>query len=313
MARSPVQLLKACGLPALTVVLLLASSGCSKLKSLAAGADGGASADTEGGASGDGLALFDGFEGEIDVTGKGDKPAEAPVSLAVLVKDGKIRVDIPESLAKSSGGPLGANAKGYGIFDSAAKKAYVVLDSSRQVIVVDLNKLGEQVKGLAPPSPPSRPEHGGAAPKETPPTVSKTGKYDTVAGYKCENWDVASDHKEGTVCVAQEGFSWLNLPMGALDGVPTAHLWMADLLDGKHFPLRFIGYGPDGAKETGRIEVTKIDKKALPATDFVYPPTYALIDVGQMIRGLGAIGALGGARGGPGGVPSGFPVPPHHK
>jgi hypothetical protein len=306
-----------CGvLTTLAIVLVLASSGCSKLKSLAGGDNGSAGADTEGGAGGaggDGLALFDGFEGEIDITGKGDKPAEAPVSLAVLIKNGKIRADIPESLAKSGGGPLGANAKGYGILDSAAKKAYVVLDSSKQVIVIDLNKLGEQVKGLTPPSPAPRPEHGNTGPKEAPPTVTKTGKHDTVAGYKCENWDVASDHKEGTACVAQEGFSWLSLPMSALNGVPTAHLWMADLLDGKHFPLRFISYGPDGVKETGRVEVTKIDKKTLPDTDFVYPTTYALIDIAQMFRGLGAIGALGGAPGGPGGVPSGFPVPPHHK
>jgi hypothetical protein len=312
MDRSPLHLLAALstarGLPILAALLVLGSSGCGKLKSLAGA--GGETASSEGGpgaSGGGGLALFDGFEGEIDVTGKGDKPAEAPVSFAVLIKEGKVRIDIPEGLAKSSGGPLGANAKGYGILDSAAKKAYVVLDSSKQVIVIDLNRIGEQVKGLSPPSSP-RPEHGNAAPKEAPPKVTKTGKFDTVAGYKCENWDVASDHKEGTVCVAEEGFSWLSLPMAALNGVPTEHLWMADLLDGKHFPLRFIGYGPDGVKETGRIEVTKIDKKALPATDFAYPPTYALIDIAQMFRGLGAMGALG-----PGGAPSSFSVPPHHK
>ena len=35
-------------------------------------------------------------------------------------------------------------------------------------------------------------------------------------------------------------------------------------------------------KETGRIEVTKIDKKTLPASDFEYPPTYAVIDIDRM-------------------------------
>jgi hypothetical protein len=301
----------------LSVVAL--SWGCDKLKTMAGGgADGGASVGTEGGATagGDSLALIDGFEGEIDVTAKGDRPAEAPVALALLIKTGKIRVDIPEQLAKSGAGPLGADAKGYGIFDSAAKKIDVVLDSSKQVIVIDLNKVGEQMKGLAPPAAP--PEHGNATPpKETPPKVTKTGKYDTVAGYKCENWDVASDHRQGTVCVAEEGFSWLSLPMAALNGVPTEHLWMTELLDGKHFPLRFVGYGPDGVKETGRVEVTKIDKKTLPASDFEVPPTYAVIDLGQMFRGLGAMGAAGGMPGGmgrmPGGMPSGYPMPPHHK
>jgi Domain of unknown function (DUF4412) len=296
--------------PAALAVTLVLSSGCSKLKAMAGG-DGGASADSEGGAGapgGEALALLDGFEGEIDVTGKGDKPTDAPVSVALLIKDGKLRVDIPEGLAKSGAGPLGANAKGYGMLDSAAKKVYVVLDSSKQVIVIDLNKVGEQVKGFTPPAP--RPEHGNATPKEAPPKVTKTGKYDTVAGYKCENWDVTSDHREGTVCVVQEGFSWLSLPMAALNGVPTEHLWMADLLDGKHFPLRFVGYGPDGVKETRRIEVTKVDKKTLPASDFTYPPTYAVIDLEQMLRGLGAMGGMPGMAGG---MPGGFPVPPHHK
>ena len=181
--------------------------------------------------------------------------------------------------------------------------------------MVDLNKIGEQMKGFTPPAP--RPEHVNAAPKEAPPKVTKTGKYDTVAGYKCENWDIATDHREGTACVAEQGFSWLSLPMSALNGVPTESLWMADLLDGKHFPLRFVGYGPDGVKETGRIEVTKVDKKTLPASDFTYPPTYAMIDIEQMFRGLGAMGGVGGMGGMPGGtprgMPSGFPVPPRHN
>ncbi len=300
---------------ALTLASLSCSSGCDKLKALAGGADGGASAGSEGGAGvggGDSFALLDGFEGEIDVTGKGDKPAEAPVALALLIKAGKIRVDLPEELAKSGAGALGANAKGYGIFDSAAKKIDVVLDSSKQVIVIDLNKVGEQMKGFTPPA---RPEHGNAAPsKETPPKVTKTGKYDTVAGTKCENWDVASDHREGTVCVAEQGFSWLSFPMSALNGVPTEHLWMAELLDGKHFPLRFVGYGPDGVKETARVEVTKVDKKTLPATDFEVPPTYAVIDIAQMFGGMGGMGNMPRGMGGmPGGMPSGYPMPPHHK
>jgi hypothetical protein len=276
-------------------LVVLGSSGCDKIKAMAGGGDAGASAqggEGGGGAAGDTLALLDGFEGEIDVSGKGDKPAEAPMSLALFVKAGKIRVDIPEELSKSGAGPLGANAKGYGIFDSAAKKIYVVLDTSKQVIVIDLDKVGEQMKGFSPPAPPH--EHGNATPKEAPPKVTKTGKFDTVAGYKCENWDIASDHRQGTACVAEEGFSWLSFPMSALNGVPTEHLWMADLLDGKHFPLRFVGYGPDGVKETARIEVTKVEKKTLPATEFDLPAGYAQIDLDQMLRGFAGMGAMGG-------------------
>jgi hypothetical protein len=304
--------------PAL-VALAIASGGCSKLKSLEGGGAGGENA--EGGAASttaDGLALPDGFQGEIDVTAKDEKPTEKdtgqPVNLALLVKSGKIRVDIPEQLAKQSGAPMAENAKGYGVFDSAVKKIYVVLDSSKQVIVVDLNKVGEQFKGMTPPS---HPDHGGAAPKqptEAPPKVTKTGKNETIAGYKCEDWDVATDHREATICVAEQGFSWLSLPMGALNGVPTEHLWMAELLDGKHFPLRFVGYDKDGTTETARVEVTKLDAKTLPDADFTYPPNYAVIDLEQMLKGFGAMGGAGGGMPGGGmpGMPGGFPMP-HRK
>jgi hypothetical protein len=173
------------------------------------------------------------------------------------------------------------------------KKVYIVSDTQKQVIVIDLNKSGEQLKGFGGGSPsPSHP--GGQEGPKT--TLTKTGKWDTVAGYKCENWDIASDHKEGTVCVAQEGVSWFSVPM---TGIPTERAWMAELLDGKHFPLRFIAFEKDGTTEESRIEVTKIDKKTLPASEFEYPPSYKVVDLAQMFAGLGT-------------YPSGAPHPPPH-
>jgi hypothetical protein len=307
---------------AVAIVLAAGGTGCNKAASSAAGTgDGEGGTVAAGAAGGDTIPALEGFEGEIDVTAKGGKPTDTATPLAVMVKSGKARVDIPEALAKSAG-PMAANAKGYGIFDSAAKKVYVVLDPSKQVIIIDLNKIGEQAKTFNPPG-----NHGekGGGPPATPPKITKTGKFDTVAGYKCENWDVASDHREATACVAADGFSWLTLPMSALDGVPTEKLWMADLLDGKHFPLRFVGYEKDGTTESGRVEVTKIDKKPLPDSDFQYPPTYAQVDLEQMIRGFAAMQGMGmGAQGMspmmpgmPGrpmpGMPPGMPMPPPHK
>jgi hypothetical protein len=304
----------------LPLILVLAGAfggvGCSKPN--AADADGGGGAASASTGADSLPALLTGFEGEIDVSAKNSKPQEGPTDVAVRVKNGKIRVDIPEQLGKSAGGAFGSNLKGFGLLDSAAKKIYVVLDPSKQVIEIDLNKSGNDLKGIGSPGP--RAEHGNAPPQGPPPKVTKTGKYDTVAGYKCENWDIASDHKEGTACVAQEGFSWFQIP---ITGIPTEHLWMAELLDGKHFPLRFIGYGPDGTTETARIEVTKIDKKTLPASDFEIPPGYTVVDIAQMFRGFGAFpgGGMPGAgmpgAGMPGGMPPGMPpgmtIPPRHK
>jgi hypothetical protein len=124
--------------------------------------------------------------------------------------------------------------------------------------------------------------------------VTETGQYDTVAGYKCELWDVKSDHKEGTICVATQGLSWMSIPM---TGIPTERAWMLKLFDGNHFPLRFVGYQKDGTTEENRIEVTKIDKKSLPDTQFQVPPGYKIVDLQKLFSSFG--------------MPSGMPVPPH--
>jgi hypothetical protein len=291
-------------LSAVALVALLGDLGChSSSDSAAPGASG---ASGEAGANPADLpstaslsAFLTGFEGEIDVDAKQTKPGAAPddIPLAVFVKNGKLRVDLPEKLAQGGGPAAMLGPKAYAIFDSAAKKLYVVSDLRKEVIVIDLEKSGEQLKNAG--KPPAGP-HEGKGPEGPPTKVTKTGKYDTVAGYKCENWDVASDHREGTVCVAQEGASWFSIPM---TGIPTEQAWMLELLDGKHFPLRFVGYEKDGTTEEGRLEVTKIDKKSLPATEFEYPPTYKLVDLAALFAGFGRLGAMPGM---PPGMPPGM-------
>jgi hypothetical protein len=280
----------------LAAAMSLATFGCKK--SDPAGADGGtASAGDLPGLSP--LSFLGNFEGEIDAFQKDNKPGATPMPFSVFVKTGKLRFDIPEKLMAGAGGASAMlGPKAYVIFDSAAKKVYVVSDAQKQVIVIDLNKSGEQLKGLGGGS---APHHPGApsAPEKNPTKVTKTGKTDTVAGYKCEYWDFASDHREGTVCVAQEGASWFSIP---LTGIPTEHAWMAELMDGKHFPLRFIGFQKDGTTEESRVEITKIDKKTLAANEFEYPPTYRVVDLGQMFAGFGGMGGM------PGGMPP-HPIP----
>lgn len=275
------------------IALLVGASGCGKLKSLEGHGDGG---DTPAGPDGP-LAFLDGFEGEIDVVAKNNKPGATPTNVSVFAKSGKLRMDVPEEMAK--GTPFGDKA--YVIYDSPAKKIDVVSDAQKQVLVIDLNKSGEQFKGFGGGAPHPGMPHGGPANDEKPTKITKTGKYDTVAGYKCEYWDVTSDHKEGTVCIAQQGVSWFRIPM---TGIPTTHLWMTELLDGKHFPLRFIGYEKDGTTEESRIEVTKIDKKTLPDSEFQYPPTYKVMDLAQLFQGLGAMPGMAGGM--PGGMPGGM-------
>ncbi len=279
---------------ALAGTIALATFGCKKP---GASADGGAEGGEGAAAGGASLAFLSGFEGEIDAFAKDNKPGAQPTPFEVFVKGNKLRFEIPEKIAAGSGAAM-LGPKAYVILDSPAKKLYVVSDEKKQVIVIDLDKSGEQLKGFKGPGAPGS---SGGAPEGPKTTVTKTGKYDTVAGYKCEYWDIASDHKEGTVCVAQEGASWFSIPM---TGIPTEHAWAAELLDGKHFPLRFIGYQKDGSTEENRLEVTKIDKKTLPASEFEYPPSYKVVDLAQLFSGLGNMPHGGG-------MPPMPPFPPH--
>jgi len=287
------------GLAVSTVALAI---GCSKATPSSSGDKGGSAAAPGASAvasGGLGLAFLEGFEGEIDAVVKKSGPAAVPMAVGALIKSGKFRFDIPEKLSEGGAARM-LGPKAYAIFDSGAKKLSVVSDARKQAIVIDMNKSAEQIKSLG-----GRPGEPGGAPQGPPTKVTKTGKLETVAGYQCEDWDIASDHHEGTVCVAHEGISWFSLPAAV---IPSERAWMLELMDGKHFPLRFVAYAKDGATEESRVEITKIDKKTLLASAFEYPPDYRVVDLDQMLQGLGGMpeGMPGGT---PPGMPSGFTMP----
>jgi hypothetical protein len=266
------------------VVVASALGGCNKLKSaLGKGDDGGAASASGGGLLGGkkgvgALAFLNGFEGQIDILSKGNlggdaKKASPPTTFNVLLKSGKVRVDAPAGMS----GLEMAGGKAYGIFDGPAKKAYIVMDAKKEAILIDLNKSGEHMKTMGSrPSMPGKP----AAPTKPPPKITKTGKTDKVAGYECELWDIVDETSKGQMCIAEEGISWFSIPM---TGAPAEYAWMAELTDGKHFPLRFIGYDKAGT-ETGRIEVTKIDKKSEADALFEVPAGYTVKTLEQMFQ-----------------------------
>jgi hypothetical protein len=274
-------------------LLVATTMGCSKDKAGSSGAEeGGAAAAPIAAIPGLGTFL-NGFEGEIDAFVKEPGAAGMNANVAVFVKAGKLRFDVPENLSRGPAMMLGPKA--YVIFDSAGKKLDLVADSRKEVIVIDLEKSGQELKGVgAPPSAPHAPQ---SAPQGPATKLTKTGKSDKVAGYTCELWDIASDYREGTVCVAEEGASWFSIP---LTGLPTERAWMIELLDGKHFPLRFVGYEKDGSTEKARVEITKIDKKTLPPTEFEYPPTYRVVDMAQMLAPMAHFAGT---------MPPGMPMP----
>ncbi len=256
-----------------------------------------------------GLAFLEGFEGEIDGFMKKAGAATPPMTMAALIKSGKFRFDLPEKLTEGGAGrmpgPSGVRHLRLGREEALGRVRHAQASHRPRHETASADA---QIKSLG-----SHPG-GPCAPQSPPPKITKTGKYETVAGYKCENWEVTSDHHEGTVCVAHEGFSWFAIPAAVL---PSERAWMLELFDGKHFPLRFISYAKEGGAEETRLEITKIDKKALPDSDFTYPPDYRVMDMDQMFQALGGMpGGMGGGTapgmpaGMPPGMPPGFTMPP---
>jgi hypothetical protein len=256
-------------------------------------------------AAGSGASLLSGFEGRVKLAVKGrlgggqDKPMA--LDLGILVKNGKLRADVPPGIAPGpDAGPV------YVIVEAEAKKVYAVMESKKQALLIDLEKLLPQLEAMAKRLPGGQAGAGGTGGKPMP-SGTKTGKNDKVAGYTCEIWEVTHEGKKMELCVITDEKAWLKFPEAAL---PPQLSWAKELADGRHLPLRYVAYGPDG-KETGRVEVTSIERTVLSATDFEVPKGFIIVSFDQMMAGLG--GLMGGGPGGlPGmkGLPPGFKLPP---
>jgi hypothetical protein len=243
--------------------------------------------------SGDLPGLAD-FEGEVDMVAK-SATAAAPMPLSMLVKSSTLRFDLPQDVLDSPDArAFTGGGKVYAIIKPADKTTLIVLDGKREAVLINLDTVAEQAKSF-------RGGRPGAADKakEAPPKVVKTGRKETIAGYPCEDWEITNaDKSKLSACVAGQETSFFHF---ASLVVPSEHAWALELVDGKHLPLKGIAYGKDGA-ESGRVEVTKIDKHPLDAALFAVPAGYKQVTMEEMLGGLG----------GGGNVPPGEPHAPHH-
>ena len=241
-------------------------------------------------------ASLESFEGELGVVIKPGAQVNqgkqvGPINLQV--KNGKIRIDAPAELEQLQG-----VGRAHLVIAALDKKIFAVLDGRKEVVSVDLDKIGEQLKHLAPSTAQEAP---GRASPEKAPKITKTGRKDKLAGRDCEDWEIAAERGKAVICVADDGVPWLKLP--AL-GVPSEHAWIGELLDGRHFPLRMVALEKDG-QESGRLEVTKFERKALAAQLFEIPAGYRTVDLQQAIQEL-MMAAMGG-RAMPPDMPPGLP------
>jgi hypothetical protein len=236
---------------------------------------------------GQSLAILKDFEGQISWIVKGKlagpkQPSPGPLSLALLVKGERFRLDLPEGMP---GAPPGTRA--YLLGSPKDKKAHVILDAQKQALLLDADKLAAQM-GQAGGKP------GAASAGADVPDLKKTGRADQVAGYSCEIWEIVHRGSKMELCVAAENTQWFQFPLANL---PEQYAWAKELADGKHFPLRFVIFDKAGAEE-GRVELAGIEKKSLDAKSFEIPAGYQIVDLEQMMAGM--MQQFGGMHGRPG-------------
>jgi len=238
-----------------TVLVLLLTIGCDKVKALAGGGEGGTSSSP--------LAFFGAdFEGEITVatTARGARPTE----LVFGIKNPKYRVDV------TGDGEHQATL----LLAPAEKKGYLLQPAQKMAIVVDFDKAraGANLPGL----PNLRAKR---RLPETPPKIEKTGKKESVAGYACEVWNVTSDGGRAELCVAQ-GITWIDV--GDLAWASPELAAAALATEANHFPLRVVTFDAKGGEDV-RMQATKVDKKKLDDTRMNVPPDYRVLDPAAMM------------------------------
>lgn len=187
------------------------------------------------------------FEGVITVRMGGASRDGTPLpDLEYMARGGKMRLNVKS--------PMGTLAI---IAVPTEKKLYTLLEAQamymEQPLTTDLGK-------------------GAATPNTPAPVITRTGKKETIAGYECEHVLIAAGQGSTDVCMARGLGPFL--AAGATLGAAALPAWQRALADDGGFPLK-VSRG-DG---TTQLEVTKIEKRTLPASLFAVPDNYTKMDM----------------------------------
>jgi len=208
-------------------------------------------------------APFEGVATYKLLSGKDKSPKEMTFS----IKGDKFRTDVAEK-----------GRKGSMIMDMKSKKMIILMPDEKKYMEMSLD--GKMGQGKA--------KNAGK--------LVKTGKTETIAGYKAEEWAYEGGKDKLSIWGTKDLGGWT--PMNSPEGGKGPQFDIpAELKDGSFFMLRVSG-------DKGGMEATKVEKKSLEASLFEVPSGYAKMDMGGMMGG----GAKKGQGGGMGGM-----SPEQHK
>jgi len=187
------------------------------------------------------------FEGEISL--RVSRPEIPPSDLLFEASEGRVRVGMSQA-----DGPAYALVKpdGMAVFVMESKKAWSDLNMAKSRAQVERdNPTG-------------------------PPTVTKTGKLETIAGQSCEVWEIKHTSGKRTDACISEGLVGFDLGTLMPGAGPFTSQSSEEIAKRKLFPLRSIEIDESG-KETSRMMVTRVERKSLDKARFEVPKDFTYI------------------------------------
>jgi hypothetical protein len=172
------------------------------------------------------------------------------------------------------------SSKGQGavmIMDLADGTMTTLVPAQKMYMVMDFRKMGEALRGVAPPK--EQPSGRAAGAPEKVPEIKATGRTETVAGHTCE-WYAFGSNGDTQICSAKGlgFFMWGQSPMGRGSATSSAlaalgaNSDLARLFKDGFFPLKMMRV--EGGKTQTLMEVTSVERKSLDAALFAIPPGY---------------------------------------
>jgi hypothetical protein len=178
------------------------------------------------------------FEGTVTMNMTSDNGTAR--SMSFMLKGGKMRFDPP-------GGQVSV------IIDPATERMMVIVNAQHMYMESSFDEAVTAAQmNVAVPAP----------------KIVKTGKFETVAGYKCEDVTATDDDgKTLTICLSSE-LGGFRLPAASNPMAPQQEAGWISVIGGRNFPLR--------VKKNGKtmMEATAIEKKSLDASLFAAPEGY---------------------------------------
>ncbi len=222
------------------------------------------------------LSAADAFEGRVEMQLSSGKRKE-PMTATYSIKSGKLRMDTtaPESSGRRRGG--GA--------------ASMIMDFPNREMIMLMEHDGQKMfMRHAMPDASASPTAERAGKEMAAPVA--TGRTEVIAGYEATEYKWTSPRGETHEMWLAKGLGTFVFPaaqggpMGGGRGAPSPE-WEKIARNGGFFPLRVVSRDAAGT-EVGRMEVTKIEKGALPDSLFSTDgyTEFKMPDMGELMKGM---------------------------